>query len=397
MDFFSHFWHLTAKVLVAPMIFMLGQAGYDVTPHVTTVYEQQPVMMQQVPEQQTAPLLGSAVPVLYAFYTDSLASGIGSADTSMTLVRGTDAQGRTIAGTIGFVIDEGTSAQEVVQCTASGTALTNCTRGIDVLTGTTSQTSLEQAHHRGASVKITNAPFDLIIGRIVNGVDTFPNVVSYTPGTDCIAGHATNAICSGAYLETYANSVIAGGAPTSTVSVGGKVLLATQVQMASSTNLGVTAPTVLQSQYSSSSPSVVCGLCTVVSQNDGKISQSYIRLTDAWTITGTTTLGRGFIASSTQPADASTINLDWGSSNTFTTVLGGNRTITFSDLAVGEAVKFVVCQDSTGSRTLTWPSGIRWASGFAPTLTTTAGKCDTVSFFIATSTTSVFGAITTNF
>jgi len=37
-------------------------------------------------------------------------------------------------------------------------------------------------------------------------------------------------------------------------------------------------------------------------------------------------------------------------------------------------------QDATGSRTVTWFSGITWAGGSAPTLTTTANKTDSFGF-----------------
>jgi hypothetical protein len=42
-----------------------------------------------------------------------------------------------------------------------------------------------------------------------------------------------------------------------------------------------------------------------------------------------------------------------------------------------------VCQDGTGSRTLTWPTSpaVTWVGGSAPTLTTTASACDFVTFY----------------
>ena len=38
-------------------------------------------------------------------------------------------------------------------------------------------------------------------------------------------------------------------------------------------------------------------------------------------------------------------------------------------------------QDGTGSRTATWPASVKWPSGTAPTLTTTASSVDIVSFY----------------
>lgn len=42
-----------------------------------------------------------------------------------------------------------------------------------------------------------------------------------------------------------------------------------------------------------------------------------------------------------------------------------------------------VCQDATGSRTITWPTSpaITWVGGTAPTLTTTASACDLIGFY----------------
>lgn len=56
--------------------------------------------------------------------------------------------------------------------------------------------------------------------------------------------------------------------------------------------------------------------------------------------------------------------------------LGGNRTLAVSNFDVGQRVIISLKQDGTGSRTVTWFSGISWPAGVTPTLTTTAGKRD---------------------
>lgn len=78
--------------------------------------------------------------------------------------------------------------------------------------------------------------------------------------------------------------------------------------------------------------------------------------------------------------DGATITIDWSTGNTFTVTLGGNRTIAFSNDVDGQLIKLRLKQDATGSRTITWPSGISWSGGSAPTLTTTANKADWVGF-----------------
>lgn len=97
--------------------------------------------------------------------------------------------------------------------------------------------------------------------------------------------------------------------------------------------------------------------------------------------------------------DGATIAINWLDGNQQKVVLGGNRTITFSNYIAGQILRLVVCQDATGARTITWPSSIRWQGGSAPTLTTTANQCD-LTTFIATNATSslvIFGAAALTF
>lgn len=63
--------------------------------------------------------------------------------------------------------------------------------------------------------------------------------------------------------------------------------------------------------------------------------------------------------------------------------LTGNCTITFPTATAGHSFTLILRQDGTGSRTVTWPSEVKWASGVAPTLTTTASAVDILGFFCA--------------
>jgi len=60
--------------------------------------------------------------------------------------------------------------------------------------------------------------------------------------------------------------------------------------------------------------------------------------------------------------------------------LTGNATLAVSNVSVGQIFIIELAQDSTGSRTVTWWSTIKWAGGTAPTLTTTANKKDVFGF-----------------
>lgn len=73
--------------------------------------------------------------------------------------------------------------------------------------------------------------------------------------------------------------------------------------------------------------------------------------------------------------------VDWNLSASQWGLLSGNTTLTFTAPPAGTRVMLRVIQDRTGSRTVTWPSTVRWLGGSAPTLSTTAGDVDIVTFF----------------
>ena len=81
--------------------------------------------------------------------------------------------------------------------------------------------------------------------------------------------------------------------------------------------------------------------------------------------------------------DGATVTFDQRNSHKQRVVLGGNRTLALSNVPSVNGYVFTLklVQDATGSRTVTWFSGISWAGGSAPTLTTTANKADRFTFF----------------
>lgn len=60
--------------------------------------------------------------------------------------------------------------------------------------------------------------------------------------------------------------------------------------------------------------------------------------------------------------------------------LDANCTLTFPTAAAGKSFTLLLTQDATGSRTVTWPASVKWASATAPTLSTGAGKKDLLAF-----------------
>ena len=79
--------------------------------------------------------------------------------------------------------------------------------------------------------------------------------------------------------------------------------------------------------------------------------------------------------------DGATISVDASQSNNFKVTLGGNRTLANpTNLADGMVLNFVLKQDATGGRTITFGTKYKWPGGTAPTWVTTANA---VNFFSA--------------
>ena len=77
-----------------------------------------------------------------------------------------------------------------------------------------------------------------------------------------------------------------------------------------------------------------------------------------------------------------TTTIDWRVGNKFKFQFGAaNETFTFTAPSKPCSLQIILIQDSVGSRTATWPATVKWPSGTAPTLTTTATTgTDIVSF-----------------
>lgn len=114
-----------------------------------------------------------------------------------------------------------------------------------------------------------------------------------------------------------------------------------------------------------------------------KISDTAVTLTASQTLSNKT-LTKPTVNGSTQAytsdTDGATVTFDMAESNVHTVTLGGNRTLAVSNTSTGQSFIIRLVQDGTGSRTVTWFSGISWAGGTAPTLTTTANKADWFGF-----------------
>ncbi len=85
--------------------------------------------------------------------------------------------------------------------------------------------------------------------------------------------------------------------------------------------------------------------------------------------------------------DGATITPDFAVANNFSVTLGGNRTLANpTNITAGQSGVIVITQDGTGSRTLAFGSYWKFATGTAPTLTTTAAAVDVLAYYAESST-----------
>lgn len=248
----------------------------------------------------------NAIETPVALFSTSLANSITAAATTMTLVSATTKDGTTLASsTYSFIIDEGTASEEFVKADCTATACTNMERGLSVVTGTTTVAGLAKTHRRAASVKITDAPILLNLTRIINGIGTLPNKISYTTAPTFTSGNDI-------VTKTYVDGVALAGAPVCSESVNGVCRLATKLNQASSTPSTASIGYVLQAQNATSTYNAGAaggnGLNVVVTDNSNKISNQFIATssTDVYKWGATHTFSNGLLATASSTFSATT-------------------------------------------------------------------------------------------
>ena len=113
-------------------------------------------------------------------------------------------------------------------------------------------------------------------------------------------------------------------------------------------------------------------------------SGTVVGTTDSQTLTnktieaGTFTNGYTEEVVTANTSTAYTVDLANGSVQILT--LTGNCTFTFPTATAGKGFTMLLKQDGTGSRTVTWPSSVKWPASTAPTITSTASKGDKFVF-----------------
>lgn len=96
------------------------------------------------------------------------------------------------------------------------------------------------------------------------------------------------------------------------------------------------------------------------------------------------TINDGVVNNSRVPITSATANgtyaFDLDTSNHYLITLGASSTLSISGGGGGQAFIVHLKQGSGGSKLVTWFTGILWAGGSSPTLTTTEGKIDSFGF-----------------
>lgn len=254
--------------------------------------------------------LGQALPQTPANFETSLAVPQATADTTMTLASGTLGNGSLLSGYYCFTLDSNTAISEYECGTASGTAVSNLTRGVDPVNGTSSVPSLIFSHRVGADVRITDYPALSLMQQVLNGSASVPNALYYDPS---VASSSMIGVLQDLASVAYVNAVAKSGASNASTSVNGLVQFATPTQTSAGTLQGSSgAFLVPQNGIFAYTPSSATSV--PVSNTSGFINQSYLNLSQAFVFTGaltdigaTTTL----IATTTKPLVLDTVPYVW--------------------------------------------------------------------------------------
>lgn len=78
--------------------------------------------------------------------------------------------------------------------------------------------------------------------------------------------------------------------------------------------------------------------------------------------------------------NSGTLNISFAAGNIVNLTLNANTTLAFSNAVIGTYI-IQVTQGATGANVLTYPASVKWSGGTAPTLTTTVGKTDILTFY----------------
>ncbi len=113
-------------------------------------------------------------------------------------------------------------------------------------------------------------------------------------------------------------------------------------------------------------------------------SGTIVGTTDTQTLTNKTieagTFTNGYTEETVTANTSTAYTVDLANGSVQILTLTGNCTFTFPTATAGKGFTMLLKQDGTGSRTVTWPSSVKWPASTAPTITSTASKGDKFVF-----------------
>lgn len=271
------------------------------------------IFIMFLPKQEQE-MVGATLPI--AGVTYSLAgSGTTASATSITLSSltipqtGYELVDSDFSDTFYVTLEPGNpKRQEIISCTTvvqnanNSATLSGCSRGLTPFTPFTASTTYAFSHGGGTSVIFSDPPQLFNEFTAKSNAETITRLWTFNIHPTALSSLGVPTSTYQYVTKQYVDVVALQGAATSTEDTGGISELATQIEMASTTDLGPTRPLVLQAKYATSTCQVA-GLYIPITQNDGKISNVCLDLTETYTWTGSHT----FSASSTFSSATTTI------------------------------------------------------------------------------------------
>jgi hypothetical protein len=269
-------------------------------------------------------LLGYSV---VSAYRTTLSSPVTSTQTSIPVSSLATKDGHTLTmadlgDRVFLTIEPGGAKEEIVMCTTiSGTAWATCTRGLAFYgTAMTAVTANQKTHSAGSVITISNVHYvyDQLVDK--DAAETIAGLKTYTtiPQIPTTAPTLNAEVASKKYVDDTTNA----GAANGTETVKGIWQGSTQDDMLSGIAVGSTGSyLVLQGRYATST--AIGDVMVPVTQYDGKLSQSFLRLSDAFTFTNATTTISGRLNASTSTFTGAITNSSTATSSFAGDLFGG--------------------------------------------------------------------------
>lgn len=348
--------------------------------------------------------LPSSVPATFETY---LANQQSSVDTTATLANGTIGDGTTFTGYQCVTVDANTPTQEYECGTANGTSLTNLTRGLDYVMGTSSLVAKTFAHRRGADVKISDYPVLTLLDRISGGIDSFPALLSY-PATLATSSLAGNNIPDAAWVLNQTQAVTSVSNADGTLTISPTIGPVVASLTLSHGNVWNTASTTFAGGLTSLTGTTTNATSTTIFSTTASTTSLFVGGSIALGTTSPNVAlsisdNQSILVTENKVSTSTSQTLDWRKGNQQLMQIGNSAiTVTQTNMRAGQHLLVVVCNPAAGTAgTITW-SGVEWAGQTQPTQITTANFCDAWSFISTNAsstngTAKIFGTAATGF